>query len=286
MGHRVFIHAGSPIHVVVSAMARVRPFGISVVIPNYNRTEQLREAIESVITSPGSPVEIVVVDDASTDNPGNLIPSVNSSGVPVRFVTLRDNSGPQSARNMGMRRARYEFIAFVDSDDKFVRDKLPQVLDALRGNEVDLLFHGVQGMEKYALLSRIWVRFRRVFPFTWFLAICNPVATCSLVVRNVGRLGVPGMRYCEDYAFLLHYVQAETRIAYLDSYLSSVERPQGKAGGLSAARWNMRKGEFKARQVLLRNYAPGAVIRWCLGGGMGCLRIVGDIVRGRYTRNL
>jgi len=286
MGCRVFIHAASPIHVVVSSMARVRPFGISVVIPNYNRTEPLRAAIESVVTSPGSPVEIVVVDDASTENPGNHIPPTNSSGVPVRFVTLGGNSGPQSARNMGMRRARYEFIAFLDSDDKFTGDKVPRVLDALRRNDVDVLFHGVTGMEKYALLSRMWARFRRVVPFTWFLAICNPMATCSLVVRNVGRLGVPRMRYCEDYAFLLHYVQAETRIAYLDSYLSSVERPPGKAGGLSAARWNMRKGEFKARQLLLREYAPGAVIRWCLGGGMGCLRIVGDIVRGRYLNIL
>jgi hypothetical protein len=184
---------------------------------------------------------------------------------------------------VGMRRARYAFVAFLDSDDRFLGAKISRVLDILRRNEVDVLFHGVQGMEKYAALARLWVHLSKFVPMTWLLALCNPIPTPSLVVRNVGRLGVPGMRYGEDYAFLLHYVRPGTRVAYLDSTLSAVERPQGSTGGMSAAMWNMRKGEFKARQVLLRRCSPGSILRWCVGGCIGCLRIVNDVVRGRYS---
>jgi len=281
MERRVLLHAGSPIPVVVSAVGH-KPFGISVVVPVYNRIDMLLDAINSVVAAPGSRVEIVVVDDASTDDVRRQLPAVNSSGVPIRFVALARNSGPQSARNLGMRRARYSFIAFLDSDDRFVADKVSCLLEMLAGDEIDLLFHGVVGMEKYAALARLWVRMRGFVPMTWFLAFCNPIATPSLVVRNNGRLGVPGMRYCEDYAFLLHYVRAGTRVAYLDSFLSAVERAQGSTGGISAAVWRMRKGEFKARQVLLRSGSAGAMIRWCIGGLMGSIRVVGDVLRGRY----
>ena len=69
---------------------------------------------------------------------------------------------------------------------------------------------------------------------------------------------------------------------YLARELTRVNRPQGAVGGLSAARWRMRRGEFAARMVLLRDLDISRLARFGLGSCAGCARIAADVVRGRY----
>lgn len=261
----------------------VRSFGVSVVIPTYNRPQALRHAIESVRTRHPELVEIVVVDDGSNVDPREQLPEVNTSAVPVRCYRFELNRGPQAARNLGIRRARFAFIAFLDSDDEFMPEKIDELLDILARGGTDLLFHGVLGMEKYNRLSRLWsMHAGRALPFRWLLSLYNPAPTPALVVRRERRLGLPGMRHCEDYAYLLRYCQADTRVEYLDRNLTLVNRAPGATGGLSAARRAMRRGEFRARLVLLRHPKPADLVRFALGGFVGAIRIANDLVRGRY----
>ncbi|MFX8008378.1 glycosyltransferase, partial [Acinetobacter baumannii] len=73
-----------------------------------------------------------------------------------RCYRFERNRGPQAARNLGIRRARFSHIAFLDSDDSFTQDKIDLVLQQLDSTPVDLLFHDVQGMPKYGKLARLW----------------------------------------------------------------------------------------------------------------------------------
>lgn len=263
-------------------MSRDRPFGVSVVIPSYGRPEALLRAVDSVRAPRGSPVEIIVVDDATPPGQRAACPLLNAQGVPVRSLGLASNSGPQSARNLGMRRARFRFVAFLDSDDQFTPDKVEVLLDRLAADDVDLLFHAVEGIERFNGFMRHWIRSPIPLSFRWLLAVCNPISTPALVVRRQGRLGIPRMRHCEDWAFLLHYCAPGIRVAYLDRKLCIVARPQGTRGGLSESFQRMRRGEFKARRVLLRKPGVGNALRWALGQAFGYLRVCNDLLRGRY----
>ena len=110
-----------------------KEFGISVVIPAYARYDALLDAIESVATAAVKQVEIVVVDDCSPNVIlADKLPEYNSSGIPVRVYRLAKNSGPQSARNLGVRRARFSYVAFLDSDDKFSPEKIDFLLGYLK----------------------------------------------------------------------------------------------------------------------------------------------------------
>jgi glycosyltransferase involved in cell wall biosynthesis len=95
------------------------PF-ISVVIPVYNGAHFLREAIDSILAQNYSPLEIIVVDDGSTDD---LRAAVRGLRVDVRFLA-QDNRGPGAARNLGIRNAAGEFFAFLDVDDLWPHDML------------------------------------------------------------------------------------------------------------------------------------------------------------------
>lgn len=102
---------------------------ISVVIPAYNRAKTIRYCMDSVLFQTVSPFEVIVVDDCSNDNTVKIVRSYNDPR--VRCVLLDNNSGAQVARNRGIREAKGDWIAFLDSDDEWVLDKLEKQVEAL-----------------------------------------------------------------------------------------------------------------------------------------------------------
>ena len=103
---------------------------ISVIIPVYNGKQFLSEAINSILQQNYNPLEIIVVDDGSTDGTVRL---QNSFGEQVRYV-YQDNKGPAAARNTGLVVANGEFIAFLDSDDVWPPNKLNTQINYLLQN--------------------------------------------------------------------------------------------------------------------------------------------------------
>ena len=115
----------------------VMPPTVSVVIPTYNRARLLAEALDSVLQQTCPPAEIIVIDDGSKDDTAQaMVPY----GGKVRYV-CQENAGPAAARNHGMRLATGDFIALLDSDDLWVKDRLERQLKALEQHPgLDLLF--------------------------------------------------------------------------------------------------------------------------------------------------
>jgi len=110
---------------------------VSAVIPTYNRAKMLVEAVESALQQTHPPYEIVVIDDGSTDDTGKVMARYAGK---VRYIRQK-NSGPSAARNHGFRLATGDFIALLDSDDLWVKDRLERQLAALALRpELDVLF--------------------------------------------------------------------------------------------------------------------------------------------------
>jgi glycosyltransferase involved in cell wall biosynthesis len=93
---------------------------VSIIIPTYNRAHFLPDAIESVFAQTYRNWELIVVDDGSTDNTKEVVEKYGSR---VRYF-YQENKGPGAARNLGIRQARGEYIAFLDSDDMWMPEKL------------------------------------------------------------------------------------------------------------------------------------------------------------------
>jgi glycosyltransferase involved in cell wall biosynthesis len=102
---------------------------VSVVIPAYNRSGVLRQAIDSVLAQTHSDLEVIVVDDGSTDDTAALVAEYDDDR--VRYVGHERNRGRSAARNTGIEASNGEYIAFLDSDDRWLPHKLERQLDRL-----------------------------------------------------------------------------------------------------------------------------------------------------------
>jgi glycosyltransferase involved in cell wall biosynthesis len=117
----------------ISETVNHRPL-ISVVIPTFNRMRQVQAALQSVLAQTYSEFEVIVVDDGSTDGTGQalraLINQEDGSGKQIRYF-FQPNRGQSAARNAGIEEARGELIAFLDSDDTWLPEKLDWQIRAL-----------------------------------------------------------------------------------------------------------------------------------------------------------
>lgn len=99
---------------------------ISIIIPTYNRADKITASIESVLNQTYGNFELLVIDDASTDNTEEVIRDIRDDR--VSYHRLPDNSGAGAARNAGVQLAKYDIIGFQDSDDIWHPDKLEKQL--------------------------------------------------------------------------------------------------------------------------------------------------------------
>lgn len=105
---------------------------VSVVIPTYNCSKFITEAIDSVLNQTYKDLEIIVVDDGSTDKTKEVLKAfIDRKSI---YYVYQENKGPGAARNTGIKAAQGEYIAFLDADDQWFRDKLRLQLEYLGKN--------------------------------------------------------------------------------------------------------------------------------------------------------
>lgn len=108
---------------------------VSVVIPTYNRAEAVRRAVDSVLAQTLDDLEVIVVDDASTDSVCDTVEGYDDPR--LRLFRHETNRGGSAARNTGIEHARGEYVAFLDSDDEWHPEKLERQVDCLRSRSAE-----------------------------------------------------------------------------------------------------------------------------------------------------
>lgn len=131
---------------------------ISVILPVYNRPHMLDEAVNSVLAQTWRPIEIIIVDDGSTDETGQLADALAAAHTDVIRVIHKQNGGPGLARESGRQEVRGEFIQYLDSDDLLLPGKFEKQVNGLRDHPECGVSYG-------------WTRYREADglenPFPW-----------------------------------------------------------------------------------------------------------------------
>lgn len=224
---------------------------ISVIIPTHNRAHLLPRALDSVLNQTKRAEEIVVVDDGSTDDTSDLI----QSNYPEVITLHQSNRGVSAARNRGIREASGEWLAFLDSDDEWLADKLERQMAAL----------GEHPETKVCHTDEIWIRCgRRVNPmkkhakhggwiFRKCLALCCISPSSVLIHRSVfsdvGQFD-ESLPACEDYDLWLR-VTARYPVLYLPEKL--LVKYGGHEDQLSKRHWGMDRFRIQALKKIIES---------------------------------
>ena len=111
---------------------------ISIIIPIYNSEKYIKRCIDSIINQSYKNIEIILIDDGSTDNSRNICEKYSS--IDSRFKILsKKNGGVSSARNVGVKNAKGEYIMFVDADDWLEKDAIITLYNTLKEHNVDIV---------------------------------------------------------------------------------------------------------------------------------------------------
>jgi glycosyltransferase involved in cell wall biosynthesis len=266
---------------------------VSVIIPTYNREQCLKKAIDSVLSQTYPYFELIVVDDGSEDNTAKLVDRISSDITYLR----QENKGPAAARNRGIDTARYDLVAFLDSDDWFAENKLDVQVKSMRENPEYLISH----------TQEIWYRNGRVLNqkikhrkssgniFSQSLELCAVSMSTVIMHRQIfERYGLFDEDYpcCEDYDFWLR-VSAEQDFLLIDQPLTL--KDGGRNDQVSSVyRVGMDKFRIQAIMKVLesgvltekqKDAALAELQRKCTIYGAGCIKH-GRVEEGTYYLNL
>ena len=222
---------------------------ISVVIPTYNRCGLLRRALFSYFPKPYFPTEVIVIDDGSTDGTSDMI----RKEFPDVTYYRQENCGVSSARNLGIFLTTGDWLAFLDSDDEWLPEKLALQTAALSANPETKVCH----------TEELWIRNdARVNPAKkyaksagWIFAQCLPLCAMSpstvMINRSVfSDVGVfdTCLPVCEDYDLWLR-ITANYPVLLIEE--PQIKKYGGHEDQLSQKHWGMDRFRINALQKII-----------------------------------
>ncbi len=115
---------------------------LTVIIPVYNTSEYIDRCIESVINQTEQNIDIIIINDASTDNSNAIIQNYAAAYPRINYINLPSNIGVGNARNIGISNAKTKYIAFIDSDDWVDTTYYENMLECMVINHSDICISG------------------------------------------------------------------------------------------------------------------------------------------------
>jgi glycosyltransferase involved in cell wall biosynthesis len=233
----------------------------SVIMPCYNASPYLQQAVDSVLHQSYRQVELIVVDDGSTDDSRNIAAHLSTQH-PDRITVLHTNrQGPYPARNTGLSRAKGEFVAFLDADDYWTSTFLEKLHTALVGNNAALAYCGWQNIgatdrtnepfvpPDYEDGDKLEMLLRSASPWPIHAAL-----TRRSVIEQVGGFDT-SLATCMDYDLWLR-IGASRRILRVPEVLAYYRFHPG--GQITSKQWRQAENVWLVKKKFISD-SPGLV---------------------------
>lgn len=214
---------------------------ISIVTPIYNSEKFLSETIDSVINQKYLNWELFLVDDCSTDSSLNIAKEYEEKDKRISVITLSENSGAAVARNKGINASRGKYLAFLDSDDRWVPSKLMEQVAFMIKYDVAFSFTSYHIVNEYGGHTGKSVKAPSSVSYEDILKHCMiGCLTVMLDIEKLGKVQMRNIRTRQDYVLWLDILKKEKKAYGIDKELSIYRRVEGSISSnkLKAAKQN------------------------------------------------
>lgn len=233
---------------------------VSIIMPSYNTAEYINDSVNSVIAQTYQNWELIIVDDCSTDNTDEIVVFFSDSR--IRYIKNEKNCGAAYSRNRALREAKGKWIAFLDSDDIWLPEKLEKQIDFMIRNNYHFSYTKYEEINEGGLKTGIVVSGPKRITERRMKNYCWP--GCLTVMYDseyVGLIQIENIKKNNDYAMWLK-VSKKAVCFLLSDILAEYRR--GRSGSISTngvltmVKWHyrlFREAEKKGVFVSLLNTA-------------------------------
>lgn len=202
---------------------------VSIIMPSYNTAAYIKQSIESVLKQSYTNWELIIVDDCSPDNTDEVIKSIND--VRVKYFKNDKNSGAAVSRNRALREAKGKWIAFLDSDDIWMPDKLEKQISFMEKNGYRFSYTNYEEIDIDGNKTGVKITGPKRITKTGMFNYCWPgCLTVMYDVSKVGLIQIEDIKKNNDYAMWLK-VCKKTDCYLLDECLGQYRK--GRTGSVS-----------------------------------------------------
>jgi glycosyltransferase involved in cell wall biosynthesis len=193
---------------------------VSVIMPIFNSQKYIRESIESVLSQSYSNLELLAIDDCSTDNSVAIVQELMVKDNRLKLVRQAKNCGAAAARNEGIRLSQGKYIAFLDSDDIWASDKLQKQIKFMVESRAQFSFTAYQKIsETGGILGRVGAPER--IDYRELLKTCKiGCLTAIYDAESLGKVLMPSIRKRQDFGLWLKLLKMTPYAAGLNESLA------------------------------------------------------------------
>lgn len=221
---------------------------VSVIIPYYNRETMLLRALKSVKSQTFTDFEIILIDDGSTDKSHKIVDDFINENLHINIKNIyQRNMGPSIARNNGIKRAEGEYIAFLDSDDEWLPEKLSIQIALMEKCDIDLLGCNYYLIKNNRVNEFIFIHdklkqitFKRLLTKHYYATPC--VVVRKEVFEDVGYFP-ENQHYMED-SYIFTSIARKYKTYMISDFLVNIYKLPYGEDGLSSNLWEMEKYEL------------------------------------------
>ncbi len=181
---------------------------VSIITPTYNCAKFIGATIESVLNQTYQNFEMIIVDDASKDNTEEVVKSFKDKR--IKYIRLSKNSGPAVARNRAMEEAKGKYMAFLDSDDLWKKEKLEKQINFIKKNKYKIICSDYEQIDEEGNKLNKIIPCKKKVNYNGILLSC-PVGNSTVFydVSKLGKFKVPNIRKRNDDALWLQILKKE-----------------------------------------------------------------------------
>lgn len=180
---------------------------VSVIMPTHNNEKYINESINSVINQSYKNWELIIVDDASTDNTAEIIKSYSDRDQRIYSIQNKANYGAAVSRNLGIKSAKGDFIAFLDSDDLWKKNKLIEQISFMNRNNYYFTYTYYEIFNNSSDF-RVMLKCPKMIN-RYIMAIANPIGTLTVIFnkKKLGNIFSVDIKKRNDYTLWLEILK-------------------------------------------------------------------------------
>lgn len=231
---------------------------VSIITPSYNAEQYIGQMIESIIAQTYQDWELLITDDCSTDSSCAIIEQYAQQDSRIKLFRLERNSGAGVARNESIKHARGRYIAFCDSDDWWLAEKLQEQIDFMTRRQVQICYSSYYTCDEESNITGLVASYKEISYNHIIKDDSIGFLTCIYDTAEIGKVYMPSIRRRQDWALKIKLLQKHP-MAY--GIIKPLACYRVRTGSLSSNKFRLVRYNVQVYRDILKY---GAVRAWLM----------------------